>query len=270
MNIGILSLGLIGGSLLKVLSKKGLKITAVTRSPETAKKAEEFSQKSSTDLNDLKECDVVFVCSPMNKTPEILNKLESILKPETIVTDACSLKQFVTEKQRPYKFIGSHPMAGTENSGFDASFEELFEDAKWVITPNEKTSEKDIKTLENIIKLTGATTLKMDAKEHDKAVALISHMPMLVAQALMKTALKDKNALKLAASGFKDMTRLACSNTEMANDMVKMNSENITEAAISLMESIKSMLDDNYLDQIETLKNFRKGMYSKDGKNILS
>lgn len=71
----------------------------------------------------------------MNKTLEILDKLEEILLPDTVVTDVCSLKSFVCKKRRPYKFVPSHPMAGTEFQGFENSFEELFKGAKWVITP---------------------------------------------------------------------------------------------------------------------------------------
>lgn len=269
MNIGIISLGLIGGSLFKILSQKGFNLTAVTRNPKTIESAKKYCENVSNDLNTLKNCDIVFVCSPMNKTLKILDDLESILPTNTIVTDVSSLKQFVTEKERPYCFIGSHPMAGTENNGFDASFKELFEGTKWVITPCIKTKTEDIEKLENIIRQTGAQTLKMAPKEHDKATALISHMPMLIAQAIMKTALKNENALKLASSGFRDMTRLACSNTEMAEDMVKMNSENISECTIQLMESVKSLLDKTYPEQIEVIKNFRKDMYTKDGKNAL-
>ena len=269
MKIGIISLGLIGGSLLKRLSKTDIELFAVTRNPQTIENAKKYTNNVSDDMNTLKNCDVVFVCSPMNKTIEILQKLEQILPEQSLVTDVCSLKKFVTQKQYKFKFIGSHPMAGTENSGFKASFEDLFEDAKWIITPDESTDPSDIEKLKNIISLTGATTLIMNADEHDEAAALISHMPMLIAQALMKTALKNENALKMASSGFRDMTRLALSNTEMAKDMIEMNSENISNCTIDLMETVKSLLNSSYEEQIKVIKNFRKDMYSKNGKNIL-
>ncbi len=269
MKIGIISLGLIGGSLLKRLSKTDIELFAVTRNPQTIENAKKYTNNVSDDMNTLKNCDVVFVCSPMNKTIEILQKLEQILPEQSLVTDVCSLKKFVTQKQYKFKFIGSHPMAGTENSGFEASFEDLFEDAKWIITPDESTDPSDIEKLKNIISLTGATTLIMNADEHDEAAALISHMPMLIAQALMKTALENENALKMASSGFRDMTRLALSNTEMAKDMIEMNSENISNCTIDLMETVKSLLNSSYEEQIKVIKNFRKDMYSKNGKNIL-
>lgn len=268
MKIGILSLGLIGGSLLKALEGQGHSLVAVTRNEQTIKDAKKIDCEISDKIESLKDCELVFVCSPMNKTVEILDKLEAVLAPSAIVADVCSLKNFVMQKKRPYKFIGSHPMAGTENAGFESSFKELFKQAKWVITPCEDVDSDDIEKIESIIKLTGAIPIKMDTKEHDKAVALISHMPMLIAQALMKTALKDKNAIKLASSGFRDMTRLALSNTEMANDMITLNSENISQSLVELTESVKSLVEEDYPSQIEILKDFRKNMYNIEGKNI--
>lgn len=265
--IGIVSLGLIGGSLLKALKNSGYALCAVTRNPETIVKAENYAFVSD-DLMSLKDCEVVFVCSPMSKTLQILEALEKVVLPSTIVADVCSLKEFVMKKERPYTFIGSHPMAGTENSGFDASFKELFEGANWVLTPAENAESEDIKKLENIINKTGAKTLIMPPDEHDKAAALISHMPMLVAQALMKTAMKDENAIKLASSGFRDMTRLAMSNTHMANDMISMNSQNISEALIGLIEQSRNLLKDDYPSEIEKIRDFRLKMYNAEGKNI--
>lgn len=270
--IGIISLGLIGGSIFKCLVKKGYKVAACTRNNTAIEAAKKYTQEVSNDISIIKDCDVIFVCSPMSKTLEILDELESIVSPETIVADVCSLKEFVSKKKRPYIFIGSHPMAGTEFSGFEASSENMFEGAKWVITPEDAVSREAIDCLGKIIEDTGAKIIITDAKSHDKAVALISHMPMLVAQALMKTAMKNKDndrlALKLAASGFRDMTRLAMSNTQMAQDMVSMNSENITESLIELIETAKELLKDDYSLQIESIKLARKNMYDLNGNNI--
>lgn len=268
MKIGIISLGLIGGSILKSLSKYGYEIFAVTSNPDTLAKAAAYTANVSTDFNSVSDCDIVFVCSPMSKTPAILDMLENIVNKNTIVADVCSLKEFVMKKERPYVFIGTHPMAGTENSGFDASFDTLFEGAKWVITPSEAASCEDVAKLSSVIEKTGAQIINAEPKEHDKAVALISHMPMIVAQAIVKTAMPDSLAVKLASSGFRDTTRLALSNTEMAQDMVSLNSKNITDALIELVENARSLLDDGYYGEIETIKNFRRGMYDENGKNI--
>lgn len=268
--IGIYALGLIGGSLLKALhNKDDFKLIAVTRNKKTLEDCAHYADAISDDIKSLKDCQVVFVCAPMNKTLEVLDELESILNKDTIVTDVSSLKEFVLQKERPYRFIGSHPMAGTENKGFDSSFKELFEGARWVVTPNEKAVQEDIEILKEIIEKTGAKTMIMDAKAHDSAAALISHMPMLLSQALMGAGLKEEEVLKLASSGFKDMTRLSLSNAEMANDMLKMNRENILLSLKLLNESVCSLLESDYLEKIEKIKDFRAGMYDTNGKNIL-
>ncbi len=267
MKIGIVGLGLIGGSILKALQGK-YELYCVSKSPETIEKASEYSCTSSTDYSILKDCDIVFVATPINKTLETLDKLENIVRQDCIVTDTASVKMFVMEKERPYKFIGSHPMAGTENSGFDSSFKELFEGAKWVITPYINTENKNIETLKNIVTQMKAEVVVANPFEHDEAVALISHMPMLVAQSIFKAAEKNELALKLASSGFRDMTRLAMSNLTMAEDMMHYNSLNINHALTKMIESL-NLLDSNYAALIPEIKSKREKMYSKDGKNIL-
>lgn len=249
MKIGIIGLGLIGGSIFKDLVKLGYDVIAVSNSQN--------GEKIYKDYKVLKDCDVVFVCSAMNKTLSILDKLEDILSEETIVTDVCSLKQFVCNKKRSYKFIPSHPMAGTEHKGFENSFEGLFKNAKWVITPVYGNDERLIK----IINALGAKIVETTPDKHDEAVALISHMPMVIAQAIFKTASENPLALEIASSGFRDMTRLAMSNTEMANDMVMMNSDNIQTSILKLYKSIGDLTNSDYLEQINEIKLNRQSMF---------
>ncbi len=269
MNIGILSLGLIGGSILKALADCGYNIIAVTRNKQTIKAAKQYTDNVSDDINTLSACDVVFVASPINKTLEMLDKLENIVNPNCIVLDCASVKEFVMQKKRPYKFIGSHPMAGTENNGFDASFKELFNAAKWVLTPSDNINEHDINTVKEIINKTHAEIIIADAKEHDMAVALISHMPLIVSQALLDCSRDNKLAMKLAASGFRDMTRLAMSNLEMAADMRNFNASNIDISTKKLISSINFLKNAKDLKIYADIKNVRKKMYSDEGKNIL-
>lgn len=269
MRIGIIALGLIGGSLLKALSNKGFEIVAVSRNKESLDGAKSFTDLVSDDIKSVKDCDTVFVCTPIGKTLETLDKLENIVRKDCIVTDVASVKSFVMEKKRPYKFIGSHPMAGTENNGFEASFKELFINAKWVITPQRDTSKEDIEKLKSIVELTGAKAVLADAKEHDIAVALISHMPMLISQAVFKAASNNELALKLASSGFRDVTRLAMTNVELAKDMMDFNNQNIKEACGALLESLKDLQTQDYISTAASIKASREAMYSKDGKNLI-
>lgn len=268
LKIGIVGLGLIGGSIFKALSRLGIELFGVSSSIETIEKAKKYTENVSMDLSSLKTCDIVFVCTPMNKTLDVLDSLENILPTTAIVADVASLKGFLTDKKRPYKFIPTHPMAGTEFSGFDNSFEELFQGVKWVLTPLVDTSVEDLVKLTPIIEQMGATCIFSTPQEHDEAVAIISHMPLLISQAIYKTAQNNSLAIKLAASGFRDMTRLALSNEEMADDMISMNPNNIQKAILSLYASVGELLSNNYKSQITDIKKCRQQMYL-DGKNVL-
>lgn len=268
LKIGIVGLGLIGGSIFKALCALRCNVFAVSRSTATIEKAKEYCGNVSKSLKSLKNCDLIFVCTPMNKTIQILDELESILPSNAIVADACSLKAFLCNKKRPYKFIPTHPMAGTEFIGFDNSFESLFQGAKWVLTPFNNNDDYDMKKLVEVIEVLGAKPILSSPKDHDEAVALISHMPMLISQAIFKSAKDNKLALKLASSGFRDMTRLALSNEEMAVDMINLNSDNIQNSLLKLYSSVGELLGENYQTQIRKIKKERQVMYV-DGKNVL-
>lgn len=267
MKIGIISLGLIGGSILKSLADEDFEIFVVTRNVSSQEAAKKFTKNISSEISSVRGCDVIFVCSPISRTNEKLDELESIVSKDTIVMDVASVKEFLMKNERPYKFIGSHPMAGSEKSGFEASTKELFEGATWVLTPQENISEGDIEIAKAIIEHTGAKTVIADAKSHDKAVAMISHLPLMISQALFCAAEGDELAMELAASGFRDMTRLAMSNTLMATDMLDYNHHNIISAWRSLKLNFKELLDYDYLEKANDIAEKRAEMYNKEGKN---
>ncbi len=247
--IGIIGLGLIGGSIFKDLKSLGYDVIAVSKS--------QTGENIYKDYGVLKDRDVVFVCSAMNKTLAILDELENVLPNNTVVTDVCSLKKFVTQKNRPYRFVPSHPMAGTEHKGFENSFEGLFEGAKWVLTPVFGESEE----LVSIIKSLGAIPIITTPEKHDEAAAIISHMPMVLAQALFLAARENPLAMEMASSGFRDMTRLALSNEEMACDMISMNAENIEQSILKLYKSMGDLTRGNYPEIITKVKSERSKMF---------
>jgi prephenate dehydrogenase len=256
MKIGVVGLGLIGGSIFKALNE--------THDVIGISKSQAGTQKNITNnLNDLKDCDIVFVAVHMNQTLKILDDLNSILDENTIVADVCSLKNFLCHKEYNFNFIPTHPMAGTEKSGFENSYKELFNGAKWVVCKKQCPE-----NLKKIIQETGAEIIFASPKEHDEAVALISNMPMILAQSIYKSVENNKLALKLASSGFRDMTRLALSNEEMANDMVILNHKNIQNSILKLYASVGELIKDNYKNQICEIKQKRLNMY-QNGKNIL-
>lgn len=267
--IGIISLGLIGGSILKSLSNiKGIELFAYSTNDNTINKAKIYTPNVSNDLNNLKICNIIFVCSPISKTEEMLQKLNGIVNKNTIVTDVASVKSMFMDKNYKYTYIGSHPMAGTENTGFDYSNENMFNGAKWVISPGQNENVKNIEKLKNIITFTNAKPIVMDADEHDLAVALISHMPLILSQGLFKNIENNDNAKLLASSGFRDMTRLAMSNTQMACDMLNYNGKNIDIAFKMLENSIKNLINNKeYPDIIQQISKKRKKMYDENGIN---
>lgn len=252
MKIGVVGLGLIGGSIFKALKEK-YDLVAVSNSVK--------EENVSNDYNILKGCNIVFVCTPINATLEVLDKLEGILNANTIVTDVSSIKGFVSDKIYNYKFIPSHPMAGTENKGWSNSFPELFQNAKWVITPVNGEILQGQEILETIIKELGAEVIITTAEEHDKAVALISHMPLIIAQALCLNIKNNKLAQTLASSGFRDTTRLALSNLEMATDIFEYNTENINKSLEMLENSVELLLKNDYINISKQIQEFRRNLY---------
>lgn len=255
MKIGVVGLGLIGGSIFKSLKALDYDVVGVSSS--------QSCKGVYSDWATLSDCEVVFVCSPMNKIVSDLKKLEQYVSEDTIVSDVASLKEFVVKEKYKYNFVPSHPMAGTEFSGFENSFVGLFKGAKWVLTPLNNYVPKELKQL--IVDM-GAKIVVTTPVEHDEAVALISHMPLVLSQALFMTAEANELAKKLASSGFRDMTRLALSSEEMACDMVDMNSSNIQKALLKLYSNIGSLIKDDYSKRIHSIKEKRSVMY-KDGVN---
>lgn len=268
LKVGVVGLGLIGGSIFKALCALRCTVYGVSRSNQTIQKAKEYSENVSKSLLDLRNCDVVFVCTPMKCIDKVLEKLDGILPSETIVSDVSSVKSFVCNRKYNFKFIPGHPLAGTEFAGFDYSFESIFQGTKWVLTPFENVEKSDIKKLTDIIEVLGAKPIFANPEEHDEAVALISHMPMLISQALFKTAQDNPLAMKLASSGFRDMTRLAMSTEDMAADMIDLNSKNIQNSLLKLYSSVGELLSADYESQIREIKKERQIMYI-NGKNIL-
>lgn len=256
LKVGIIGLGLIGGSIFKSLQALDYDVIAVSKSQD--------GENIFKTYDVLKDREIVFVCTAMNKTLQVLDELENYLPETTIVTDVCSLKEFVCQKARPYKFIPSHPMAGTEHKGFESSFDGLFKGAKWVITPltpHPNPLPQGARELIQVIETLGARPVITTAKEHDEAAAMISHMPMVVAQALMLAVKDNPLALEIASSGFRDMTRLALSNEEMADDMVTMNHKNIEQAILRLYKAMGDLTNGDYPKTIAEIKSIRSKMF---------
>lgn len=259
MKIGVIGLGLIGGSILQRLSKNH-QMYAVSASSATEAS---LYAKTSMEYEILSDCEVIFVCRPMNKINETLLALNGIISENAIVTEISSVKNFILRDNLKYNLISSHPMAGSEKTGFASANVNLFEGAKWVI-------ERECEILKNLILEMGATPVVCSNEEQDKACAAISHFPLFMSIALFDMTQGDKYAKLLAASGFRDMTRLAAGSPEMSFDFMKYNADNINsvcELFIEKLNNLKNLPDDEKMKLFREVQKQRLEMYDNEGKN---
>lgn len=260
-NIGIIGLGLIGGSLALKLIEQEYKVYGFVRdlarfksSQKVSSQTEKSFAKLTENFEDLKDCDIVFVCTPLRLISGTLREIQPFLKPNSITTDVGSVKSLICEESKKFFrsdcfFVGGHPMAGTEKAGFNNSFPELFESKKWVLIEDKSLAPELISPLKKIINSTGAIIVETDAHKHDQAVAYISHLPLLLSIGLLETVnsietqeLKDL-ALDLASSGFESMTRLAKGNQVLNEDLLSLNLEQINTCFRDFSELSKKLLD---------------------------
>ncbi len=251
---GIIGLGLIGGSLAKALREafNSSIIVGFNRRKEPRILA---IQDKVCDIvtdkidNSFKDCDYIFLCTPVEYNLDYLKLLKPYAIGHTIITDAGSTKRSIHDAvcalEMEEHFIGGHPMAGSEKTGYEFSNAWLFRNAYYPITPTAKSPKDKVELLENIIKLIGARPVILDPREHDYAVAGISHLPHLIASSLTNM-IKDKDSencmmKKLAANGFKDTTRIAASSPDMWEQICMTNTENIVGLLDSYIASLNEL-----------------------------
>ena len=251
MNIGIVGLGLIGGSIGLKLQRLKHTIYGVTNNNLNKKKAIErnLANVVSCDLGILKECSLIILALPIKDLIHPSNDLINAIPKDSIVTDVGSIKEPIinTWGEIHPLFIGSHPMAGTEEKGVESGFEGLLENAKWIITPTSKTNSYSIETLSKLITSMQCEIYKASPKEHDEAVSLISHLPIFVASSLIKTANAEKNesllalTQRLAATGYADTTRVGGGNPNLGLDLAINNQKNILKAIKEFKKNINEI-----------------------------
>ena len=251
MNIGIVGLGLIGGSIGLKLQRLNHTVFGVTNNSFNKKKAmdRKLANFVSCELGILKECSLIILALPIKDLINPSKELISAIPREAIVTDVGSIKEPIInkwEKIHPL-FIGSHPMAGTEGRGVNSGFESLLENAKWIITPTSKTNSNALNVLSNLINSMQCETYKASPKEHDEAVSLISHLPIFVASSLIKTSNVENNkplldlTQKLAATGFADTTRVGGGNPKLGLDLAMYNQTYILNAIQEFKNNINEI-----------------------------
>lgn len=258
-SIGIIGLGLIGGSLAKAFKKKfGFNIAAMNRSEEPLKNAFNdgvVSLYSTSDLSIFSDCDIIFICTPVDKIIKFVDSLKPYLKESCIITDVGSTKKSIYDEmlsKKDINFIGGHPMAGSEQTGYSASKEYLFENAYYIVTPTPYVKNEMIEFFIQILKEIGAIPIIIPADIHDYIVAAISHVPHIIAASIVNMVKKLDNSENymhtLAAGGFKDITRIASSSPEMWSGICHENSEcilKVIDEYIQFLDGFKNNIE-NY------------------------
>ena len=254
--IALIGIGLIGSSLARVIRRENLAghVTIATRSPATLARAEELGLGDSytTDMAEaVRDADLIVVSVPVGSSEEVAKAIAPALKKGAIVTDVGSTKASVIAQMQPHipegvHFIPGHPLAGTEKSGPDAGFAELFRNRWCIFTPLPGTDPGALEKLSTFWKRCGSNIDTMDAAHHDMTLAIVSHLPHIIAYNIVGTAddletVTKSEVIKYSASGFRDFTRLAASDPTMWRDVCLHNKDAILEMLARFSEDLASL-----------------------------
>ena len=257
--VGFIGLGLIGGSLAKAIRTyfPDYEIVAFDKNKEALALASQESviDVAATTIDDnFRNCSYIFLCAPVAFNVAYLKQLTEYLNDACILTDVGSVKTNIHEEViklgiEKY-FIGGHPMAGSEKSGYANSKAMILENAYFVLTPSKEVSQEKIDKYEQLVSTIHALPIILDYKEHDYITGTISHLPHIIAATLVNyvkdSDTKSELMKRLAAGGFKDITRIASSSPTMWQHICLKNKDNISQilaSYIKYLEEVKSMID---------------------------
>ena len=248
-----MGLGLIGGSLGLELRSQGIKVLGVSRQEKTCQIALEqgVADRAQTDLSLLASADLVFVCTPIAAIVPTVEQLIPHLQPQTIITDVGSVKTPIVEacSKRWSTFIGGHPMAGTAQQGIEAAQFNLFTDAPYVLTPTATTPPQALTKIEEIARSLGSQIYTCSPQDHDRAVAGISHLPVMISAALIAACSADESAplaQRLASSGYRDTSRVGGGNPSLGVQMARYNRSQLLRSLLQYRQNL-----DHIINQIE-------------------
>mgnify|MGYP001370041693 FL=1 len=252
-SVGIVGLGLIGGSLGLDLRDLGWSVQGLVHRTATAERALErgLVDAVSTDPACLSSCDLVVLSLPIPALLAPESTLVEAIPESAVVTDVGSVKQPVLEVWRSLhpRFVASHPMAGTASAGVEAGQAGLFRGRPWIATPEAGTDPTAVEVVRTLAHDLGSQWHTASAEQHDQAVALISHMPVLVSAALLRTAGDERDpeirqlAQSLASSGFADSTRIGGGNPDLGVAMASSNSAAVLKALAAYRWSLEQLED---------------------------
>jgi len=241
--VTIIGVGLIGGSLALAMREQGMttEIVGVGRGIENLEEAVGLGiiDSYTTDVREgVRDADLVFLAVPVLSIAGVIETAASALKPGAIITDGGSVKETVLQEVKKVlpegvHFIAGHPIAGTEFSGAAAAFATLYQGKKCILTPDADTDPEALALVRSIWETVGSNVTEMDTKTHDVILGAVSHLPHVIAYALVNTIAgtnaDERSAIDYSGGGFKDFTRIASSSPEMWKDICLMNKTAIVE-----------------------------------------
>ena len=237
----VLGLGLIGGSIASALRLRGWHVSGADEDQQRESDALARSFIDARGIDRLAE--VSFVATPVSQTEQGAKRL--LNETRGVVTDVGSVKRPIVEAIDDSRFVGGHPMAGSELQGLDGADGEMFQGAVWVLCPSPSTSDSSFSTVASLIREIGGDVLALPAARHDQLVAVTSHLPHLAAATLLSLARSraDDHAavMRLAAGGFRDMTRVASGSPTIWLDICRENQAAIVEAIDAMIDGLSDM-----------------------------
>jgi len=276
----IIGVGLIGGSLARALRDAGhvREIVGASRNPVHLQRAVELGviDRFDTDLaSAVQGADMIFVSVPLGAMGAVFRSIRDALTDGAVVTDGGSVKASVVADiseaigEIPSWFVPGHPIAGTEQSGVDASFSELYKDRRVILTPLAETDATAVSRVRAMWEAVGATVSEMDVKHHDEVLAATSHLPHILAYTLVESLARmseQREIFEYAAGGFRDFTRIASSDPVMWRDICLANGEAVLNMLerfnrdlASLSEAIRASDGDRILQIFSEAKSARDG-----------
>lgn len=253
--VAIIGLGLMGGSLALALRAQNAcrRIIAITSNAATREQlvARRIADEASADLNSVSAADLIVLAAPVRAIIETLPRAGAIARDGAIILDLGSTKRDIVRAMEdlPARVqpIGAHPMCGKESSGFAAADAELYRGAVFILTPLARTAPETLAFAQSFAETIGARPLVLDAERHDRIVAAISHLPFSISAALMTITLDlardDDLVWTLAASGFRDASRLAASDVTMMRDILLTNRDNVADALRVYTQHLNALAD---------------------------
>ncbi len=253
MKIGIVGLGLIGGSLGLDFRAQGFSVVGISRQLATCIRATERGavEQASVNFSLLAETEIIFLCTPIAAIVPTLKALIPYLQKETLITDVGSVKSSIVKECSLLwpNFLGGHPMAGTAEQGIEAAQLGLFHNAPYVLTPTTETKAKDLERMVELVNALGATLYQCDPQSHDQAVAWISHLPVMISASLISACQGESDpailnlAQSLASSGFRDTSRVGGGNPELGVMMAQYNRPALLRSLIAYRQQLDQMID---------------------------